>query len=86
LISPSTSIPEDVPDGKDPEVLKTYLTQVKLYAEELARLAQSIQSNVRSTIPGSSDVAEGEFVPYVNGATIRIYTKVNGVIRYFALT
>lgn len=74
-----------VPDIENQE-LKDYLIAVKQYCEEIARKASSQQVEVRSTIPGIDDLQEGESVRYVSGATVRTYTKINGVVRYVVET
>lgn len=84
MIKMSTSIPDVI--NTDEQSLRDILTAMKLYCEELARKAQSSQEEIRNGVPAVTDVEEGEFVRYINGATIRIYTKQDGVIRYFALT
>lgn len=84
MIKMSNAIPEVI--NTDEQSLKDTLTAIKLYCEELARKSQSKQEEIRSTVPAITDMEEGELVPYINGATIRIYTKQNGIIRYFTLT
>lgn len=84
MIKMSSSIPDII--NADPNNLIEILTAIKLYCEELSRKAQSSQEEIRSTVPGVTEVEEGEFVPYINGADIRIYTKTNGVVRYATLT
>lgn len=86
MIKLSQAIQEQVPDGSTPELMQNYLTQVKLCVEELARKAQDRQMEIRSTEPSTADIEEGGFVAYVSDATIRIYTKQNGSIRYWNLT
>ncbi len=75
-----------MPDGSNPELMATFLTQLKLTIEELSTKGQSRQVEIRSIIPSTDDMEEGEFVAYINGATIRVYTKQNGTIRYWNLT
>ena len=86
MIKNSIAIPEQIPDGKNPEELIDFLIAVKLVVEELATKAQSRQMEIRSDVPSTNDLEEGEFVTYVSGATIRTYTKINGTVRYHAET
>ena len=86
-IKPSTEIPVIDKDSlSDPDKLFDYLTLVKQTVDAIAEKAQGVQTNIRSTTPATSDIDEGEFVPYVNGATVRIYTRIQGVIKYWNLT
>lgn len=84
-IKMNVEIPE-VFDVEDKEMLRQFCVAVKMFCDELARKAQSQQMEVRSSVPGTNDLEEGEFVRYVNGATIRIYTKQNGNIQYWNLS
>ena len=86
MIKNSIAIPEQIPDGKNPEEFIDFLIAVKLVVEELATKAQSRQMEIRSDAPSTNDLEEGEFVAYVGGATIRTYTKINGTVRYHAET
>ena len=73
-------------DWNNPQGIKDWVIQAHLCIEELARKAQDRQMEIRSSVPTTNDVEEGGFVAYVNGATIRIYTKQNGTIQYWTLS
>lgn len=66
------------------------LFTVKRNFEKIGRNGWSLQkptnANFVSAAPSTADLDEGQAVFYVNGATYRIYFKVNGNIRYVALT
>ncbi len=47
---------------------------------------QFVRTKVVSTLPTTGTIDEGEFVLYQSGATKRLYTKVNGSLRYMNLT
>ena len=74
---------------------------VKAALEKIASEAQSLQDPHSSLnnagtapmdalytdkVPLAANLQEGKFLFYVNGATIRIYTKINNVVRYWNLT
>ncbi len=65
---------------------------IKNAIEKIARDAQGLQNPSQggglyvTAIPTTADLEEGQEVYYIDGATIRKYTKINGVIRYWALT
>ncbi len=73
-------------DLQDADKLFSILTTFKQYCEELARLAQSIQMEVRTTVPSASEMEEGEQVRVTSGGNNYIYTKKDGVVRYWQLT
>lgn len=81
----SQEIPE-IFDISNQESLRQWMIAVKQCIEELARKAQDRQMEIRSTVPTTNDIEEGTFVAYVNGATIRIYTKQSGTINYWTLS
>ena len=69
------------------------------WAAELCRSLEEVVSKVYSdfkygssthrvvsTLPTTDDVDEGELVIYESGVTRRLYTKVNGSLRYMSLT
>lgn len=76
----------DIINIKDEQELRNFLIVVKLAVEELASKAKSQQIEIRSDAPDVNSVEEGEDVRYVNGVTIRTYTKINGTVRYHAET
>ena len=41
---------------------------------------------IETTVPTTDTVDEGELVGYYSGSTYRIYTKINEVLKYWALT
>lgn len=74
-------------------ITKLDLLQIKTAIEKIAREAQAVQNtsgqkdNIYTDVaPTVDSIAEGQEVYYVNGATIRKYTKINGAIRYWNLT
>jgi len=85
MIKIGVSIPE-VFDTADPLQLQEFCTAVKLYCEELARKAKSVQDETRSTVPTANDLEEKEDVDYVSGASYIRYTKVSGNIKYMTLS
>ena len=86
MIKTSTFIPSNIPDGSNPQELQDFLNALKMVVEEITRKAKSIQTEVRSAVPTTTDQfeVEGEDVRYVSGATYRTYSLINGVIRYHA--
>lgn len=80
-----TDIPE-VTDITDLGQLQNFVTQIKLAIEELAKKAQSMQTEERITVPTVDDLEEGEQVRVTTGANNYIYTKKGGVIRYWQIT
>ena len=73
-------------DMKDPLRLLQIITTLKQYCEELASKATSQQENIRTTAPAVTELDEGEIVAYETGGVRRLYTKLNGSIRYTTLT
>lgn len=68
-------------------------TTMKEAIEKIAREAQAMQSVAGQedkiyvdTIPTVDNTREGQLVFFFDGTDYRIYTKVNGTIRFFALT
>jgi len=66
---------------------------IKTAIEKIAREAQSQQpvSGQEDKVyiaaaPAVADIKEGQIVPMFDGVNYRIYTKLNGVIKYMALT
>ena len=43
-------------------------------------------TEIRTTIPTTENIKEGELIGYYSGATYRIYTKINSTLKYWALT
>ncbi len=74
------------------EELGRWTRQVTLELEVfIRRLVSTLDGGnvlfqVVSAIPGTGDIGEGAFYLYEVGATRRLYTKVNGSIRYVTLT
>ena len=66
------------------------LFSVKKNFETIGREAWSLQKPTDSTFvdtaPGTDDLEEGQAVFYVNGATYKIYFKINGAIKSVAIT
>ena len=71
---------------KDSAKLLQIITTLKQYCDELASKATSQQENPRTTAPTITELDEGEIVAYENGGDRRLYTKLNGSIRYASLT
>lgn len=82
MLKLSQAIPEDVPDGTNPQAVKDFLTQLKLCVEEIVQKAKSIQTPVRTTAPTVNDFeVEGEDVRYNTGGVRRTYTLLDGSVR-----
>jgi len=65
----------------------TDLDQVRDDMQQLFRLMQPKTHRVVAAVPIATDLNEGEIVLYDNeSSTRRIYTKINGSLRYVALT
>ena len=73
----SVEIPE-VFSVEDPEQLRQFCVAVKMFCDELARKAQSLQLELRSDAPIAGDIDEGELVRATNN---NIYTKIGGLVR-----
>lgn len=73
-------IPSDV-DINDPIAVHNFLMDIKMVLEEIILKAQQTQMEVRSGAPSSSDIEEGEAIPSVEGATYKIYRKINGNVK-----
>jgi len=66
---------------------------LKSAIEKIAREAQS-QTPVQGqedriyvdSAPAVENLKEGAFVPYLNAGVYRIYTRINGVLKYWTLT
>ncbi len=87
MIKLGNEIPAYVPDGSNPAELQTYLTQMKLVVEELARKAQSLQMEERTTAPAVDDLEMLELVHVLAGGLRYIYTKeTDGTIHWIAVT
>jgi len=82
----SQEIPEIIPDGSNPQAMTSFLVAIKQSMDEIARKAQSLQMEVRTTVPGVNDLEEGEFVRAEVGGLLYTYTKINGVIHWMAVT
>ena len=63
---------------------------VKRNFETLQRNAWNLQNPTNATFvsaaPSTADLDEGQAVFYVNGATYRIYFKINDTIKFVALS
>jgi len=82
----SKELPEIV-DTENPVMLKQYIVELKEYCQELARRATGqVGGAVKTVAPSVSDVKEGELTPYDDGVNRRMYTKLNGSLRYISLT
>lgn len=68
------------------------LIQVKKNFERIAREGMSLQKPdadnlYRATAPTAADLGEGQFVfQSSDGSSFRLYTKINGVVRYATLS
>jgi len=69
-------------DIVDAERLEALLNTFKMYIEELARKAKSVQIDIYNSNPTVNDIEEGEDARTLT----REYTKVNGVLKYKSLT
>lgn len=85
MIKLSQEIPE-VFDPTNLETMRQWMVSVKQSLDELARKAQSLQIEVRTTAPSTNDIEEGEFVRATVGGLNYIYTKKDGVILRFQIT
>jgi len=79
--------------SKQLERLEGWLEKLCLVLEEsFKRVYRDIsmgtsRHRVLSSIPSASDLGEGEIVFYDDGAgTVRLYTKVNGSVKYVNLS
>jgi hypothetical protein len=75
------------------KVTSLNLFAIKRAIETLSRRSLDLQNPTGKTdklyiksAPGTADLDEGQVVFYVSGSTYRLYTKINGVIKYWALT
>ncbi len=76
-----------------PKITKLDLRQIQDAINTLARNSQSLQNPggqedaiYTDVAPTVASLAEGQEKYYINGATIRKYTKLAGTIRYWTLT
>lgn len=85
-IKTSITIPMiSLSDVTDPDRLLMLLTAFKEFCEELARKAQTIQEEIRTSAPTVNDLTEGEQVRATVGGSHYIYTKKGGIIYRWAL-
>lgn len=87
-------------DGELPDEVKEYVEALEDWLSDLLRSLEdyfkkaytdlsmgTTTRRVVSAVPGVSDLTEGEIVLYDNEVdTRRLYTRMNGVVRYVALT
>ncbi len=66
--------------------IKTALEKLAKEAQKLTNVGGSEGKVYMDTAPTTADLDEGAFVLYYDLTNYRIYTKLNGVIKYWALT
>lgn len=81
MIKLSQEIPE-IFDVSNPDALRQWMIAVKQCIDELARKAQSLQEELRTSAPNTNDLTEAEMVR--RSDLYYIYTKINGTLRYIS--
>lgn len=88
MIKTSSRIPDIIPDGSNPQELMSFLTAVKMVAEEIVNKAKSVQNEVHTTNePVLSDFqTEAEEIRSDISGTQKIHTLLNGSKRSVTVT
>lgn len=81
-------LPEEMPEEQ-----KVFFRKWQILLDDLVRdIHQDISNGnisfkISSSAPTVSDLNEGEFFLYDNGVSVRrLYTRINGVLRYLNMT
>lgn len=81
-----------IPPQIENEKVRKYLEQNDSSVRDFVKRVYDDISNGRvkhrlyTTVPTTSDVEEGEIVFYKSNSTIRLYTNVDGTMKYIAMT
>ena len=54
---------------------------MKLVVEDIILKAQQTQMEVRSSVPDTNSIDEGESVPSVESGTYKLYRKISGSVK-----
>lgn len=74
------NIPTDV-NVNDSQELHDFLITMKQVIEDVINKAKQMQMEVRTSVPGTDDLTEGEDIRYNTGGVRRTYTMIDGEIR-----
>ena len=92
LVLDVTALPSLENPTENEQILLDFIQSLSMLLQEMATALHSdlsdgtVEHTITSTIPDASTIEEGQIKLYESGATRRIYTKVNGTIRYVDLT
>jgi len=75
--------PVSAPPGKIDPDLHRYIEEV---ARSVVILSGLSKGPIVSSVPTTDEIDEGEIQFYESGSTRRLYTKINGSVRYVNLT